>query len=178
MSVSTIQKTDTDTLGDAGKELVKRYFQSIGYKVEQPSAIEKFVDFIAVNKNTNMAKRVFVRTDTHMCTTGNIIIERFLHRPGDNNIEIGWLFDGEADILCELDAYGGHLYCFDWNALKQYVTAHYKSQPFTNTIDRGTVGDAFFIPVREIQKTSVCIYQTKIDVSPLVKYNFRKPNPF
>lgn len=168
---------NTAVLGSAGKKLVKDYFAKCGYAIA-PSrwSPTDYVDFV-LEKNGNYT-RAFVRTDTQISITGNIIVERFMHRLNEKTIEHGWLFDGKSDVLCYLDANTGLLYLFHWDKLKQYVVSHCKATAFANPIDAGTVGDAYLLPVQEAEQAGLCIAKTHIDVTSLCAYDFRRPCPF
>lgn len=169
--------TMTAALGAAGKNLVKEYFLHQGYEIDESNAdASAYIDFTA--KRNGVSKRVFVRTDTRMCTTGNIMLERLMHRVGDNQIEYGWLFSGHADILSYLDAFTGTLYFFDWDGLKKYATEHCRVMYFRNPYDENTVGDAYVIPTRDLERTEPFLSKTVIDVEALGKFNFLKPRPF
>lgn len=173
----TRNDTNTAAIGNAGKTLVKQYFLNQGYNVEDfEGAPEDYIDFVVTKDG--ISRKVFVRTDTRLCTTGNIMVERLMHRFDENSIEYGWLFCGKADILSYLDAFGGTLYFFDWNSLKKYATEHCKVILFKNPFDQNTVGDAYVIPTRELEKAEPFLSKTVIDVSSLGKFNFLKPRPF
>lgn len=168
---------NTAALGSAGKKLVKDYFTKCGYTIVSSRwAPTDYVDFVL--KKGDGYTRVFVRTDTQIAVTGNIIVERFMHRLQEKNIEHGWLFDGKADVLCYLDANTGLLYLLHWAKLKQYVVSHCKATAFANAIDVGTVGDAYLLPAQEAENAGLCLAKTHIDVAPLSAYDFRRPCPF
>jgi len=166
----------TKALGDRGKTLVADLFRRNGYTVDTSAADPKdFIDFTASKENVSM--QIFVRTDTRICVTDNIVIERFTHRK--NGAEIGWLFGGKADILCYLDACIGTVYCFNWKMLKDYVTTHCKARPFRNPYDEGAVGDAYIVSLRQLlREQDLCICRGKVDPSPMREVVPQQPAPF
>lgn len=165
-------------IGDAGKRAAKDYFTRTGWSIDGDAHLGKYVDF-AISKNGHR-HRVFVRTDTVMCRTDNIFIERFMLRKKEDNsrIEYGWLFEGNADVLCYLDAWSGQLYILKWGSLKDYITKHCKSFTFKNRTDAETVGEGYNIPIREIVKCDAYIKAVKIDVREIQKIGFEFPVPF
>lgn len=166
---------DTKAVGECGKKLVKKLFRENGYMVTKPDSGPKdYIDFLAY-KNSHLLK-VFVRTDTRICVTDNIVIERFTHR--ENGPEIGWLFEGKADMLCYLDANNGNVYFFDWRLLKEYVMENCKATPFRNPFDDNAIGDAYIVSLRRLKKIGLCLGQGKVDVSPMYQFKFNRPAPF
>lgn len=169
----------TVSLGNEGKNLVITHFKSMGYTVIPIESNTSLTDFILVNPKTHKETSMFVRTDTYLCTTGNIFVERFIQSIANpDHIEYGWLFQGRADVLCVLDAVEGQLFCFKWQELKNYINEHYKPYEFRNRIDEGMIGDAYFVPIFDLWQSELCTYKTLINVQSLYKYNFQKPNPF
>lgn len=165
----------SQSLGNCGKELVKQLFRDSGYIVLKSYAPpEAFIDFIAYENR--QALNVFVRTDTRIGITGNVVVERFTHR--DNGPEIGWLFRGQADVLCYLDAINGNVYAFDWAALRKYVVDNCRARPFRNTYDNAT-GDSYIVPLRLLKQCEdVFLCEAKVDVDALAEYDFERPAPF
>lgn len=166
----------TTRLGDTGKKLVRDYFLRKGYTVSPCTTGEHFVDFLASSKT--QTKKILVRTDTYMYTTGNIFLERFMNRADIADVEEGWFFSDNPDMLAYLDAFGGNLYFFDWKKLKQHAIRHYRATIFNNSIDNATEGDGYLIPIRELMKSDAFRCHTKINVLPLACMIPNKPNPF
>lgn len=167
----------TRALGERGKELVEDLFRHNGYLVQKPYKANAgdFIDFIATGHNTQV--KVFVRTDTRICVSDNVVIERFTHRA--SGPEIGWLFKGRADLLCYLDAHKGTAYFFDWQALKDYVTTHCKARPFRNPYDNNATGDAYIVSVRELMKAGgLCSGTCHVNVAALQALAPNQPAPF
>jgi hypothetical protein len=171
----------TSDIGYQGKELVIKYLQKLGYRIIPNSSVpSEYIDFSVENPKNLKVTKIFVRTDTRIAKTNNIVIERFMHRTSEGSIEIGWLFNGKADILYYLDAYYGYLYCLDWQKLKKYVVENCKATSFYNAIDSNTIGDAYLISVDKIIQQDCFISKNKIDVTSLFSLipNKNLPSPF
>lgn len=167
----------TTSIGSAGKQLVANLFTRKGYSVTTPArAPRDYIDFTIDNGKNHYD--VFVRTDTRVNSTGNIFIERFMYREDTDELERGWLFDGKATMLCYLDADCGNLFFVDWNKLRHYVVEHCRAIRFRNSIDTNTVGDAYFLSVRELEQSGAMIGRMKINVNPLYEYHFARSAPF
>lgn len=166
----------TKAIGECGKSLVVQLFRANGYMVTKPDVDpNSFIDFYAYRDKQFL--KVFVRTDTRINITENIVVERFMHR--QNSIEIGWLFQGQADVLCYLDACSGDVYFFDWQALKKYVVMHCKARPFRNSYDVESIGDAYIVPLKRVLKEpDVFISRAKVDITPMYQFRFKRPAPF
>lgn len=166
----------TMALGNRGKVLVADLFQRNGYTVDTTATNPKeFIDFTASKGDASM--RVFVRTDTRVSVTDNIVVERFTHR--EDGAEIGWLFGGKADILCYVDANTGAVYCFNWASLKDYVITHCKARPFRNPYDTGATGDAYIVSLRKLlREQGLCICRGKVDPSSMQEIILNRPAPF
>lgn len=168
--------TMTKALGDRGKKLVADLFHRNGYIIDTSTANPKeFIDFTATKGSASM--RIFVRADTRVSVTDNIIVERFTHR--EHGAEIGWLFGGKADVLCYVDACKGAVYCFNWKALKDYVTTHCKARPFRNPYDEGTIGDAYIVSLRKLlREHGLCICRGNVDPASMREVITHHPSPF
>lgn len=166
----------TRILGDRGKALVADLFHRNGYVVNTAASDTKeFIDFTASKGTASM--RVFVRTDTRVSVTDNIVVERFTHR--EHGAEIGWLFGGKADVLCYVDACTGVVYCFNWAALKDYVITHCKARPFRNPYDMGATGDAYIVSLRKLlREQGLCICRGKVDPTSMQDTILNHPAPF
>ena len=166
----------TKAIGECGKSLVCSLFRQKGFQVTKPlTDPEDYIDFFAY-RNGELLK-AFVRTDTRVSSTGNIVIERFMHRK--DTIENGWLFKGKADMLCYLDACEGNVYFFDWKMLKAFVVATYQPHPFRNPYDQASIGDAYVVPLRHlVREKGVFLDRSKVDITPMYKINFPRPAPF
>lgn len=174
--MNTRSRAEAEKIGTIGKQITKQYFKEQGYRISIPRDSNGYIDFFIENEHG--IKSVFVRTDTRICKTGNIVIERFLHRYGQNTIEFGWLFVGKADILCYLDANTGVLFIFDWAAMKTFAVNHFKAIPFRNIYDDKTIGDAYLIPARKAERSDAFLGKARLDPSPLLQCSFEKVNPF
>ena len=66
----------------------------------------------------------------------------------------------------------------DWHELKKHVEENYRSVPYKNRTDKGTIGEIYKVPIWDIDDTDILLDKVTVDVAVMSKYPMMRPLPF